>query len=185
MRTCGECQWCCMVFRLPVLDKPAGKWCRFIGPTGCQIYPSRPEVCRKYACYWLDHEELANDLRPDRIGVVLTECGTVTVGGMKLRVMRINKTIPFIPVSLEAQLLIDRLVAQGWAVMVIDAEEMQLAYDRDLYASVSAQDIETAYRYEQSQDADELKRLGAVSEDYRTLTWAEAEGLVRRPEAPQ
>ncbi|MGO9112461.1 MAG: hypothetical protein ACLP9L_24790 [Thermoguttaceae bacterium] len=42
------------------------------------------------------------------------------------------------------------------------------------------EDIEAALRYELSQDAEELKRLGAVGDDYRPLSRVEAEAACRK-----
>ena len=80
MRPCGECQLCCKLFPVPVLEKPAGAWCRHSCAAGCAIHASRPEVCRQYDCYWRDHDDLPDNCRPDRIGVVVTEAGNVSVG---------------------------------------------------------------------------------------------------------
>ena len=80
MHVCGECQLCCKLFPVPVLDKPAGAWCRHSCAAGCAIHgPRQPEVCRQYDCYWRDHDELPDMWRPDQIGVVVTEAGNVTV----------------------------------------------------------------------------------------------------------
>ncbi len=79
MRPCGECQLCCKLFPVPVLEKPAGAWCRHSCPGGCAIHDRRPEICRQYDCYWRDHDDVPDDCRPDRIGVVITELGNVSV----------------------------------------------------------------------------------------------------------
>jgi hypothetical protein len=55
---------------------------------------------------------------------------------------------------------------------------MHIVYDRGRYTSISDAEIEVAFRYELSQDAEELKDLGAVNDDYRPLTWAEAKAAV-------
>jgi len=77
---CGTCTACCRIFDIPELSKPAGKWCDHcaIG-RGCQIYDSRPEVCREFRCFWLisqgredPRERLAPELRPDKCKVVLS-----------------------------------------------------------------------------------------------------------------
>ncbi|MDP3541766.1 MAG: LysM peptidoglycan-binding domain-containing protein [Elusimicrobiota bacterium] len=95
MRTCGECRECCKVFPLPALDKPAGVWCRLLGPVGCTVHDlGQPEVCSRYACWWLEHEGLPEEARPDRIGLVVTESGTVPVDGYRLPVLVINLANP-------------------------------------------------------------------------------------------
>jgi hypothetical protein len=37
---------------------------------GCGIYERRPPVCRRFACAWLSAENLPEELRPDRCGVL-------------------------------------------------------------------------------------------------------------------
>ena len=44
-------------------------------------------------------------------------------------------------------------------------------FDRARYPGVSAEDIEAALLYEFSQDADELRRLGAVDDSYQRMTF--------------
>ena len=177
MRTCGECRLCCKIFPLPVLDKPGDTWCRFAGSSGCSIHasPVRPAVCGEYACYWLDHEDLPEKLRPDRIGMVVTEAGTITIVEAVLPVLLFNQAYAGACHHPEAQALLDDRVASGAAALVLYGPDMQIVYDRTRYRSITPRDIEVAFRYEQSQDAEELKRLGAVSEDYRAMTQAEAE----------
>ncbi len=180
MTRCGECRLCCKVFPLPILDKPENQWCRFLSPAGCAVHErGQPEVCRQYACYWLEHEELPDEHRPDRIGIVVTECGSVCVAGQVLPVFVLNQSEPGAWRSPSAQAIIGAMVARGWALLVIYGPDMHIAYDRSRYVSISEAQIEIAFRYERSQDAEELKCLGAVGEDYRPLTWAEAEATLR------
>ena len=176
MRKCGECRLCCKIFPLPILGKAGNQWCRFVSPAGCSIHDhGQPEVCRQYACFWLDHEEIAEEYRPDRIGVVVTECGSVNVAGEILPVFVLNQSEPEACRAPSVQALMGSMVARGWVLLVVCGPDMHIAYDRSRYASISESQIEVAFRYERSQDAEELKCLGAVDEDYRPLTWAEAE----------
>jgi hypothetical protein len=171
---------CCKIFPLPILDKPENQWCKFLSPAGCAIHDrGQPEVCRQYACYWLEHEDTPEDCRPDRIGMVVTESGSVSVAGEVLPVLVLNQSEPGACQAPRAQALIGGMVASGWVLLLICGSDMQIAYDRSRYASISKAEIEVAFRYERSQDAEELKGLGAVSEDYRPLTWAEAEAAKR------
>jgi Fe-S-cluster containining protein len=68
------------VLRVDELGKPGGVPCRNLrsdGP-GCDIHPTRPEICRRYRCLWLQGG-LEEEDRPDRLGAVLdllTEAGT-------------------------------------------------------------------------------------------------------------
>ena len=79
----------------------------------------------------------------------------------------------------------DSMAASGWVLLVVYGPDMHIAYDRSRYASISEAEIEVAFRYERSQDAEELKCLGAVKEDYRPLTWAEAEATIRDRPCPK
>ena len=183
MRRCGECRLCCNVFPLPALGKPAGRWCHLLGPSGCTVHDNGlPEVCSQYACYWLDHEDLPEESRPDRLGMVVTESGTVTVGGHELPVLVINLVKPDSDRSPAAKAMIDDFLAAGKAALLLHGPDMRIVYDRTRYAAITPDDIEAAFRYELSQDADELRRLGAVGESFRPLTRAEAEELLAREE---
>lgn len=185
MRVCGTCRLCCKVFPLPVLDKPGDIWCVHACASGCAIHGAdQPAVCREYDCYWREHEEMPEEFRPDRIGIVVTESGTVTVGGEELAVLLLNQSYREASGRRKARALIDQVVAQGHVVMILHGEQMQLVYDRKRYPSILPRDIEVAYRYALSQDAEELKRLGAVADDYRPLTWEEAESLTAETDSP-
>lgn len=167
MRICGECRACCGVFPLPVLDKPAGVWCRLLGPAGCTVHgPGQPEVCRLYACYWLEHESLPEESRPDRTGLVVTESGKVTVGGHELPVLVINLVRPDSDRGPAARRMIEDFLAAGMAVLLLHDQDMRIVFDRIRYPSISPGDIEAAFRRERSRDAEELRRLGAVDENY-------------------
>jgi hypothetical protein len=176
MRKCGECRLCCNVFPLPVLDKPAGRWCHLLGPGGCTVHDlGQPEVCSQYACYWLEHEGLPEEARPDRLGLVVTERGTVTVGGHELTVLVINLLKPDSDRSPAAQAMLSDFLADGMAALLLHGPDMRIVYDRTRYPSIRPEDIEAAFRYESSRDAEELRRLGAVGESFRPLIRAEAE----------
>ena len=158
---------CCNVFPLPALDKPAGRWCRHLGPAGCMIHDrAQPEVCRQYACYWLEHKGLPEESRPDLVGMVVTECGTVTVDGRELPVLVINLLEPDSDRGPAAQAMIGDFLAAGMAALLLHGPDMRIAYDRTRYAAIRPDDIEAAFRHERSQDAEELRRLGAVGEGF-------------------
>ena len=70
-RECGACSLCCTLLRVEPLEKPAGRDCLHqCGEAGCAIYSERPEICRRYACLWLQGG-LEDDERPDRTGGVV------------------------------------------------------------------------------------------------------------------
>lgn len=163
MRVCGECRECCHVFPLPVLDKPAGVWCRLLGPGGCTVHDDgQPEVCRRYACYWLDHESLPEEARPDRAGMVVTEGGTMPVGGYSLPVLVINLAEPDSDRGPAAREMLDGFLSSGMAALLLHGPDMRIVYDEARYPAITADDIEAAFKHERSRDAEELRRLGAV-----------------------
>lgn len=166
MRSCGECRLCCSVFPLPVLDKPAGVWCRLLGPGGCTVHDNgQPEVCRRYACYWLEHDSLPEESRPDRVGMVVTESGTVPVGGYMLPILVINLVSPDSDRGPAARAMLDDFLAAGMAALLLHGPDMRVVYDRTRYPAISAEDIEAAFKHERSRDAAELRRLGAADEN--------------------
>jgi len=69
MKKCGDCSLCCKLERITELAKPRNETCHHLAVGGCSIYSERPESCRTFRCWWLDNEDLPDDLRPDRIGV--------------------------------------------------------------------------------------------------------------------
>ncbi len=83
-RQCGECSACCVRLPIPagqvsVIEKPAGTPCPSLADCGCAIYPSRPTICRNFACTWLKLEGWPPEWRPDRIGLL---CISERVGGV-------------------------------------------------------------------------------------------------------
>jgi hypothetical protein len=163
MRPCGECRLCCRLFPVPLLEKPAGAWCRHSCAAGCAIHgPQQPEICRQYDCYWRDHSELPEACRPDRIGVVVTEAGTAMVGTHFLPVVTFQEDSAGAARGADAAAMLDCFVQQRFAVLVICGPESRMEFDAARYSGVSAEAIEAALHYEFSQDADELRRLGAV-----------------------
>jgi hypothetical protein len=168
MRKCGECRLCCGVFPLPVLEKPAGVWCRLLGPGGCTVHEvGQPEVCKQYACYWLEHEELPDGARPDRLGLVTTEAGKVAVGPYRVPILVINLVEPDSDRGAAAQAMLQEFLAAGKAALLLHGSDMRIVYDRTRYPAIAAEDIEAAFRHERARDAEELRRLGAVEEGFR------------------
>lgn len=72
-RACGACNLCCVipVIDSPELTKPSGAVCRH-SRGGCDIYESRPDVCRRFFCAWRRTKLIPEDWRPDRCGVFAT-----------------------------------------------------------------------------------------------------------------
>ena len=65
-------------------------------------------------------------------------------------------------------------LAAGMAALLLHGPDMRIVYDRTRYAAITPDDIEAAFRYELSLDAEELRRLGAVGESFQPLSRAEA-----------
>lgn len=168
MRKCGECRACCKVFPLPALDKPAGTWCRLLGPGGCTVHGggAQPEVCRLYSCYWLDHESLPEEWRPNLLGLVVTESGMVTIEGRELPVLVVNLLNPDSDRGPAAQAMLQKFLAEGMALLLLHGPDLRIAYDRARYPAITPEGIEEAFRFERSRDAQELRRLGAVDETF-------------------
>jgi hypothetical protein len=80
-RTCGSCTFCCKVMEVTELAKPAGEWCRHCRPGwGCGVYANRPAECQAFVCRWLADPNLPDNLRPDKIKVML--CGDEVHDGL-------------------------------------------------------------------------------------------------------
>jgi hypothetical protein len=114
--------------------------------------------------------------------MVVTESGTVTVGGHEMPVLVINLLKPDSDRSPVAQAMIGDFLAAGMAALLLQGPDMRIAYDLTRYPTIRPGDIEAAFRYERSQDAEELRRLGAVEEGFRPLTRAEAEERITKEE---
>jgi hypothetical protein len=72
-RQCGPCTACCVDLKIatPELKKKARVPCPHLkGKGGCGIYETRPGVCRQFLCGWRLFEEMGDDWRPDRSGVL-------------------------------------------------------------------------------------------------------------------
>ncbi len=79
-RACGPCTLCCTLLRVDELDKLGGEPCPQLAAdgSGCGIHATRPTICRRYRCLWLQGGLEEAD-RPDRVGAVLdllTTAGT-------------------------------------------------------------------------------------------------------------
>jgi len=79
-RSCGECSLCCTVLRVDELEKLGGIPCAKLGPAGqgCSIHETRPSICRRYRCLWLQGQ-LEDGDRPDHLGAILD---LLSEGGM-------------------------------------------------------------------------------------------------------
>lgn len=72
-RQCGGCTECCKVPTIVELKKPPLVTCEHCQDgVGCQIYASRPPVCRTFLCGWRNMDVLDDAWRPDRCGIIIT-----------------------------------------------------------------------------------------------------------------
>lgn len=72
-RDCGTCTLCCKVYEVPVLEKPAGTWCRHCTPgRGCGIHETRPEHCRAFFCLWMTDGRMPDHWKPERSKIVMS-----------------------------------------------------------------------------------------------------------------
>jgi hypothetical protein len=69
-RECGECIACCKFLEIPELAKPADVLCQNCTGHSCAIYDSRPAVCRGWYCVWRVEQQLSDEMRPDKCGVM-------------------------------------------------------------------------------------------------------------------
>jgi Fe-S-cluster containining protein len=61
-RQCGSCNCCCDILEVTAVEKPVNVLCRhWQTGTGCTIYDRRPQMCRSFACGWLQGQGYFND----------------------------------------------------------------------------------------------------------------------------
>jgi len=121
-RACGGCTACCTVMAVGSIGKPAGMTCAHACDQGCAIYARRPAQCRSdFYCLWMrDRQDLlAEEHRPDRIGIVLTDYPDERGGRNALAAREVH---PGAADGVEAQRLIDYL-RQFVRVTVVPAPE--------------------------------------------------------------
>jgi hypothetical protein len=71
-RQCGTCSMCCKLLIIPEIDKPGNQWCRDCTPgRGCNIYKTRPQVCRDFQCQWLRNPQLGEEWKPNVCGMMI------------------------------------------------------------------------------------------------------------------
>jgi hypothetical protein len=68
---CGTCTACCTVLGVKELRKEDYKNCTHLCGGGCAIYQSRPKECQTYECLWRASSGKLDELRPDKLGVIL------------------------------------------------------------------------------------------------------------------
>ncbi|MFV0279458.1 MAG: hypothetical protein ACK5JM_01700 [Rhodoblastus sp.] len=72
-RQCGTCNLCCKLYDTPVVESPAGVWCRHCQPgKGCDIWETRPDQCRAFFCNWIMLDWLGDEWKPDVAKFIFT-----------------------------------------------------------------------------------------------------------------
>ncbi len=116
-RACTDigCALCCKLPYIEFADepeKPAGTWCAHCKhPPTCDIYESRPAVCRNFYCVWLGDENWPKHLDPISTGcMVVTEyiTGTSRVNGetREIALIRVHESRPGAVAKIDAALRI-------------------------------------------------------------------------------
>ena len=73
-KSCGPCTMCCKSLVIDHFKKDAGILCTHCKlQAGCQIYETRPQICRDFECDWLMERTIPQTLRPDKVGTILME----------------------------------------------------------------------------------------------------------------
>ena len=77
-RECGGCTLCCLgTLTVQVNEHKVypGHACPHVVDSGCGIFgdPSRPDICKGYLCAWMQHPDMPDWMRPDKVGFMLTE----------------------------------------------------------------------------------------------------------------
>ncbi len=78
-RTCGECSVCCQALWIdePELKKQPGILCSNCLPgKGCQIYATRPPICRNWHCEWRKMDAFGPEWLPDQSKILIGETTT-------------------------------------------------------------------------------------------------------------
>ena len=70
-RECGDCKICCVTLSIdaPEIQKKSNSPCRHSLGGGCDIYETRPPVCRAFFCGWRRSAAFPEDWRPDQSGI--------------------------------------------------------------------------------------------------------------------
>ena len=92
-RECGSCTKCCEGYLIAnVRGNPIGngKPCIFVEiGKGCKEYSKRPkDPCKTFKCGWLDGEDIPEEFKPEKSGVIFTYR---TTDKLKIHYMKIHR----------------------------------------------------------------------------------------------
>ena len=94
--------------------------------------------------------------------MVVTESGTIRAGGRELPALTANLLAPGVDPGAGARAMLDGFTSSGLVVFVVDGPNLRIEYDRKRHCGISPEDLEAALQAERAEDAEELRRLGAV-----------------------
>lgn len=123
-RECGACTVCCYAPAIEPLNKPTGVRCQYLTIHGCGVYHERPndpkfKDCITFRCLWLNGIGEASD-RPDQIGAALMEMPDPDAPGTNR--VHVLETVPGSAKHPRVRALIDRFLAAGQTVAIVNAE---------------------------------------------------------------
>ena len=79
---CGNCTECCKLLQIPETDSKPCIYCQYCTPNvGCNIYKERPECCKIFECCWKQMKVVAEELRPDRCGMMFEKWSDKVIVG--------------------------------------------------------------------------------------------------------
>ena len=163
-RSCGTCSHCCTVLRVDELGKRAGLDCvHQRGEHGCGIHLTRPSICRRYECLWLQGG-LEDAERPDATGGIVD---LETVGaGVRLGIREVRRGA--FDESPALQAIAERYRSQ-MPVRITDAEDV-MNPDRPFRVL-----LDDGVEHRLAGDRIEVHRDGILVEQ-KLLPWAERLG---------
>ena len=91
MKTCNGCNLCCVLFPIKELNKGTNVVCCHSTKEGCDIYANRLDSCRAFVCQWLIRQDMEEDLRPDRCGIIYHIIDGVLFASQKSIYSHMNK----------------------------------------------------------------------------------------------
>lgn len=122
MRQCGDCNACCHVSGVRELRLRAFHVCPHVRDLpeipGCRIYERRPDSCRFYKCLWLYDEQITDEYKPNRCGVVFSpDPEVINVGRKPTPVLEAYPLPGYEDAYKEFVPLFNHISNQGYAVL--------------------------------------------------------------------
>lgn len=166
-RECGSCTACCKELAIleDGLSKLPGVVCEHctLG-NGCEIYQTRPNVCRAYHCLWRSLPEMDDSWRPDRSGILIIPNDEAPPSGYQFAVNLILTGQP------------DVLQSDKFASMVAGFVESRTAVYLDVPRGVGMFS-QSSFLNNQLQPAIAARDLASV----KALIWSCYEAILAKP----